>query len=127
VWARIIKNAFAPLFVGRVDYVAGNPPWVAWLNLPNDYRERSGNVWSYYKIFPHKGLQARLGSAKDDISILFTYCCADHYLMNGGRLGFVITQTLFKSKGGGQGFRRFQLGDKEYLSILSVHDTVTYT
>jgi len=34
IWARIIKNAFAPLFIGRVDYVAGNPPWVNWESLP---------------------------------------------------------------------------------------------
>ena len=39
IWARIIKNAFAPLFIGRVDYVAGNPPWVNWEHLPNDYRQ----------------------------------------------------------------------------------------
>jgi hypothetical protein len=26
IWARIIKNAFAPYFVGKVDFVAGNPP-----------------------------------------------------------------------------------------------------
>ncbi len=25
VWARIIKNAFAPLFTGPVDYIVGNP------------------------------------------------------------------------------------------------------
>src|SRR5260370_10186811 len=34
IWARIIKNNFAPLFVGKVDYVAGNPPWVTWESLP---------------------------------------------------------------------------------------------
>ena len=34
IWARIIKNGFAPLFIGQVDYVAGNPPWVVWDNLP---------------------------------------------------------------------------------------------
>jgi SAM-dependent methyltransferase len=125
IWARIIKNNFAPLFVGRVDYVAGNPPWIAWLNLPNDYRQGTAFLWERYKIFPHKGLQARLGSAKDDISILFTYVCADSFLPTGGQLGFVITQTLFKSKGGGQGFRRFQIGDKEYLEVRKVHDMVS--
>ena len=36
IWARIIKNNFAPLFVGRVDYVAGNPPWINWENLPQN-------------------------------------------------------------------------------------------
>lgn len=40
IWARIIKNAFAPLFIEKVDYVAGNPPWVNWNNLPEDYREQ---------------------------------------------------------------------------------------
>jgi N-6 DNA Methylase len=124
IWARIIKNNFAPLFVGRVDYVAGNPPWIAWLNLPNDYRQGTAFLWEHYKIFPHKGLQARLGSAKDDISILFTYVCSDSFLSTGGQLGFVITQTLFKSKGGGQGFRRFQIGDDEYLQVQKVHDMV---
>jgi hypothetical protein len=34
VWARIIKNAFAPLFIRRADYIAGNPPWVNWESLP---------------------------------------------------------------------------------------------
>ncbi|MCK4314890.1 MAG: SAM-dependent DNA methyltransferase [Anaerolineae bacterium] len=28
LWARIIKNAFAPVFLERFDYVVGNPPWV---------------------------------------------------------------------------------------------------
>ena len=40
VWARIIKNAFAPLFVGKVDYVAGNPPWVNWESLPQELLSR---------------------------------------------------------------------------------------
>ncbi len=38
IGARIIKNAFAPLFTSKVDYVAGNPPWVNWEYLPEDYR-----------------------------------------------------------------------------------------
>jgi hypothetical protein len=37
-------------------------------------------------------------------------------------LGFVITQTLFKTKGAGDGFRRFQLGDGEPFQALQVDD-----
>ena len=40
-----------------------------------------------------------------------TYVAMDHYLNAGKSLGFVITQTVFHSKGGGEGFRRFSLGD----------------
>ena len=122
IWARIIKNAFAPLFVGQFDYVAGNPPWVNWYNLPDHYRQSTAYLWGKYGLFPHKGLRARLGGAMDDISVLMTYASADNYLKSSGRLGFIVTQTVFKSEGGGRGFRRFKLGDEEPLRVLHVDD-----
>jgi SAM-dependent methyltransferase len=122
IWARIVKNAFAPLFQGRFDYVAGNPPWVNWENLPGAYREATAPLWRRYGLFPHTGLRARLGTAKDDISILMTYASADAFLNSAGKLGFVITQTVFKTPGGGAGFRRFRIGDSEPLGPLHVDD-----
>ena len=125
VWARIIKNSFAPLFIGPVDYVAGNPPWVNWENLPTEYRDSMAPLWQQYDLFRHKGIKARLGGAKDDLSVLMTYVAHDTYLKEKGRLGFVITQTVFKTKGGGEGFRSFtyQKGDKNIcLKVLSVDD-----
>jgi hypothetical protein len=122
VWARIIKNAFAPLFIGKVDYVAGNPPWVNWRNLPSDYRSEMIPVWEKYGLFTQKGLKARLGSAMDDISVLMTYVSGNEYLCEGGRLGFVLTQTLLQSAGGGQGFRQFSLPAGKFLKVESVHD-----
>jgi len=122
IWARIIKNAFAPLFQGQFDFVAGNPPWVNWANLPADYRQESAPLWQDYELFPHTGLKARLGSAMDDIAVLMLYVAADKYLRATGRLGFVITQTLFKTEGGGAGFRRFQLGSREPIRVLSLDD-----
>jgi len=116
IWARIIKNAFAPLFVDSLDFVVGNPPWVNWESLPQEYRDKTVNIWKKYDLFEHTGLRARLGSAKDDISVLMTYVAIDKYLKNKGRLCIVITQTLFKTVGGGEGFRRFRLGKKVHLS-----------
>jgi hypothetical protein len=49
----------------------------------------------------------------------------DNYLSEGGHLGFVITQTVFKTKGGGEGFRTFEYKygvKKWFLSPKSVHD-----
>ncbi|MDW8309171.1 MAG: N-6 DNA methylase, partial [Verrucomicrobiales bacterium] len=122
IWARIIKNAFAPLFQGQFDRIAGNPPWINWSNLPDEYRHRSADVWTRYRLFEHKGLRARTGAALDDISILMLYVAADRYLKPRGKLGFVITQTVFKTEGGGEGFRRLQLGDREPLKVLQVDD-----
>jgi hypothetical protein len=125
IWARIIKNAFAPLFIDKVDYVAGNPPWINWENLPNNYRQSTASLWQEYDLFRHKGYKAKLGGGKDDVSILMTYVAHDAFLSEGGHLGFVITQSLFKTVGGGEGFRSFEYeteGTKWYLSPVTVHD-----
>jgi len=123
IWARIIKNAFAPLFVGQFDFIVGNPPWVNWEALPQEYRDKTAYIWKQYDLFEHTGLRARLGSAKDDISVLMTYVAIDKYLKDKGKLCIVITQTLFKTVGGGEGFRRFRLGKKGTpFKVLQVDD-----
>ena len=125
VWARIIKNAFAPLFVGQFDFIAGNPPWVNWESLPQQYRDVTAPIWQRYNLFEQKGLRARLGSAKDDISVLMTYVAIDKYLKDRGKLCFVITQSLFKTVGGGEGFRCFRLGKQGVnFKIMQVDDMV---
>ena len=123
VWARIIKNAFAPLFIGKVDYVAGNPPWVRWGYLPREYREATMHLWHEYGLFSLRGYEARLGSGEKDLSQLFVYSSLDNYLRRHGKLGFVITQTVFKAKGQAEGFRKFRLREGgEPFRITRVDD-----
>jgi hypothetical protein len=109
VWALIIKNAFAPLFVGRVDYVAGNPPWVNWDSLPGHYRDATKPLWFKNKLFTLSGTAGKLGGGKKDISMLFVYEAIRNYLNPNGRLGYVITESIFKTEGAADGFRQFQL------------------
>lgn len=128
VWARIIKNAFAPLFVGKVDFVVGNPPWVNWESLPSEYRQATKPLWVRFGLFSLKGMAARLGGGKKDLSMLFVYQSFDSYLSNTGVLGFVITQTLFKTREAGEGFRRFVFqrdGKNVYIVPVRVID-MTY-
>lgn len=124
IWAGIIKNFFAPSFLSQFDFIIGNPPWVNWENLPETYRESIKKYWSVYayNLFRIKGLQARLGSAHDDICVLLTYIVADIFLKFGGKIGFVLPQTLFKSKGGGDGFRGLRIKDNFSFSIIAVDD-----
>jgi hypothetical protein len=112
-----------PLFLGRFDYVAGNPPWINWESLPPDYREKSVPLWQKYGLFVHSGMDTILGKGKKDISTLMAYVAADRYLKDGGKLGFLITQSVWKTAGAGQGFRRFRLGqDGAHLRVLHVDD-----
>jgi len=126
IWARVIRNAFAPLTCGLFDYVLGNPPWVNWQSLSPDYRAATQKLWTGYGLFSLHGHAARLGGGKKDISALMLYRSADAYLVSGGYLAFLLTQTLFKSKGAGDGFRRFRLGDQARLRVEVVHDLTKY-
>jgi methylase of polypeptide subunit release factors len=75
----------------RYDYIAGNPPWVNWRHLNAAYRARIAHLWEHYKLVP----RGRLGGAMDDLSILFTYLCADRLLAPSGRMALVLSRTLF--------------------------------
>ena len=125
IWARFLKNAFAPMFAGKFDFVVGNPPWIRWDYLSQEYRNATLQLWKDYGLFSLKGFQTRLGGGKKDFSMLFVYASADYYLKDGAKLGFLITQEVLKAKGAGEGFRRFQLGDQKYLKVLKAHDLVS--
>ena len=131
IWTRILKNSFAPLLQDKFDFVAGNPPWVNWESLPENYRNGTKEMWKDYKLFTLSGMEARLGGGKKDISILFAYRCMDRYLKDGGNFAFLITQSVFKTKGAGEGFRRFKIRERKKgkiketpVRVVKVHDLV---
>jgi SAM-dependent methyltransferase len=129
LWARLLKNNFAPLTVGQFDYIVGNPPWVNWEHLPDRYRRSIAPLWKRYGIYETEGLKTILGPSKKDISMLMTFTVTDGLLRAGGKLGFVITQSVFKTAGAGQGFRQFRIpqpNDKFVpLKVLHVDDMVS--
>jgi hypothetical protein len=61
LWARLLKNAFAPVLVGEFDFVVGNPPWVRWGYLSSEYKEATKRLWFDYGLFSLKGGEAQLG------------------------------------------------------------------
>jgi hypothetical protein len=126
IWALIIKNSFAPLFTSPVDYIVGNPPWVNWESLPENYRRDTEPVWTHYGLSgsASKGNRQASVKAKTDVAFLMTYVATDVYLKAKGKLGFVITQTGFQSELGGRAFRRFKLPAGDALGLVAVDDMV---
>jgi methylase of polypeptide subunit release factors len=125
IWLRLLKNSFAPLFTGEFDYVVGNPPWINWSDLPNEYRNKTKVLWGKYGLLG-KIKSARLGAAERDMAMLFTCTSIDKYLRKGGNFGFLITQSVFKSMAG-EGFRKFVIPTKEgptRFRVIRVHDFV---
>lgn len=108
--------------LGEFEYVVGNPPWVNWQTLSEDYRQQTRHVWEQYGLFAHSGMDAILGKGKKDLSLLLTLRSADQYLKHGGKLGFILTEAALKTGGASAGFRRFLLPGDVPLRVLQVDD-----
>ena len=129
IWTSIIRNAFAPLLKGKFDYVVGNPPWINWESLPEEYRERSKDLWGQYGLLKGKG--RGMGRVKREIANLFVTRCLDRFVEDDGRLAFLLPFTVFKTQAGA-GFREFLTNGKSVspsnkveCKILRIHDLVT--
>ncbi|MEM4635437.1 MAG: N-6 DNA methylase, partial [Candidatus Nitrosocaldus sp.] len=122
IWIGIIRNAFAPLLKGEFDYVVGNPPWINWESLPEEYRESSRYLWDRYKLLGIRGKTA-LGKVKRDLSMLFLIRSLDIYLKDNedSKLAFLLPFTLFKTQAGA-GFRNYIARN---TIIECIHDMVT--
>lgn len=90
-----------------VDYIVGNPPWVNWEYLPEEYKNKTKQVWQDYKLYTGKGLDSNF--LKEDISTLITYCVIDKFLKNNGKLGFLLKESLIKSARQAKAFRNFHI------------------
>jgi len=125
IWVKIIQNSFAPLLFSNFDFVIGNPPWIKWEFLSEDYKKKLGVLYLHiYKLYSYKGMKAGMGFAHDDISIVFTYVCMDKYLKTGGKLSFILKQTLYKGIAGRE-FRKFSIEKKDSttpVKVYKIHD-----
>lgn len=120
IWWEIIRNGFAPTLQEPFDFVVGNPPWVSWETLAEEYRVANQDQWDLYRLNPDLGVGRRQASSRVrlDLAMLFVAHSTAAYLRNSGRLGFVITITPFHSELGGRGFRRaFRPSDASYAFV----------
>jgi len=124
MWWNMLTNAFAPALQGKFDFVVGNPPWVSWETLPEKYRRENDEHWIRYHLRPDAPLNRRQASSNVpvDLSMLFVARCMDTYLDDGGKLGFVITWTIFQSELAGRGFRKRHLPPDSSYSFVHIDD-----
>lgn len=120
VRSRLLRDAGQVRALPQSDLVVGNPPWVNWEYLPAEYRQSSRHLWRDYQLFDAAGRERSF--SKEDISVLVTCIAMDRLLKDGGVLGFVIRQGVFKSARNGAGFRRFLLRGRTPVRALRVDD-----
>ncbi|MEM3616626.1 MAG: N-6 DNA methylase [Candidatus Bathyarchaeia archaeon] len=128
IWCDIIINQFATLFQSKFDFVIGNPPWVNWEFLDDEYQKHLMRINDEYGLYFTKGLESRLGKVKRDISAIFFYVCSDVYLKEKGTIAFLIKPMYQVPMG--RGFRNFNRETKDVkieklktpLKVLLVED-----
>jgi hypothetical protein len=118
IWCRIVKNNFSPKSFKDVDYIVGNPPWVRWSRLPETYRKRVKRFCDYYSLVSGRSYT---GGIESDISTVLTFSAIDHWLRIGGRIGFLITSTVFKSDSA-RGFRLGRLPNSSGVRVEQIED-----
>ena len=93
------------VIIPRVQFIAGNPPWLKASRLP------PGEAEALRPLCRSLGLTANtryVGGIEIDLSALVTHAVLERWLKPGGRLGFYLTGSLLATAAG-RGFRRFDL------------------
>jgi len=136
IWARLVENFFAPLFTRRFDFVIGNPPWVAPVHVPKEYRD------SVYQLVAASGFlrpyipklavaTARFPGAEEQYAacLPFVHLALDRYLKPGGKCAFLLTSSLIRLLHSG-GWRAKMLDVKleklvDMTLITDIHEEAT--
>lgn len=127
MWVRWTKNRLSSTPTRNYDFVVGNPSWVKWSQLPEKYREAVKSFWKNYGLFSS---DRYFGGVESDIALVLTHSAIDKWLKLNGKIGYLITQTVWKSESA-EGFRMFtipgEMWDKKDVpfKITEVHDMVS--
>ncbi|MFC6724379.1 N-6 DNA methylase [Halobium palmae] len=104
-----------------VDHLVGNPPWITWGNLSESVRDAWREQYvERLDLLPHRGVEARLGHANDDVSVPFVWACVHRYLDEGGDASFVLKRGITKGPAGR--LLRTQRVDSRPIAVRHVHD-----
>lgn len=119
IWCAILADRFAAGAIPPSTHVCGNPPWVKWSNLPEEYTRTIQSQCKQLGVFSK---DKWVGGIEADISTVVTYQAIYHYLAPSGCLGFFLPGSVFTTPSSA-GFRKFSVGpDPVECKVLLVED-----
>lgn len=123
VWAHVIEQSFAPRVLEPVDIVVGNPPWISWKHLPQEWRDRSAGTWSKWGLWQEKRRGG--GTPMGDISTLLAARSLATYAPSG-IVALLLPQGVLLNDPGGRPFRKCVLAQsttiEQHFKPLHVDD-----
>ncbi|MGN7190487.1 Eco57I restriction-modification methylase domain-containing protein [Curtobacterium sp. SAFR-003] len=118
IWPRIIADFLTTGAIGRFDVVVGNPPWIDWKNLPENYRKSLVELCVERDIFSGDGVT---GGINLNVCALIALTAAENWMSPTGALAMLMPDTLLFQQSY-EGFRRLKTGpsgSRIYLAKLT--------
>ncbi|HCY8633682.1 TPA: hypothetical protein O2A75_002818 [Staphylococcus aureus] len=103
IWLRIIANFLKAQSIKNVDIVVGNPPWVKWEYLPQNYANKIKSISLERHLFSG---QTYMGAISLNICALIAHVNASYRLQKNGILAFLMPKTMM-TQDSYEGFRNF--------------------
>ncbi|MGU3500876.1 ribonuclease H-like domain-containing protein [Mycobacterium sp. C31M] len=93
IWSYYVRNVSRPAWLAReenrVDCLVGNPPWLSYRFMTKEM-QKEFKALSKARGFWHKASTA----TQQDLAGVFVACAVERYLKTGGRLGFVVPNSV---------------------------------
>ncbi|WP_435373756.1 hypothetical protein WKW47_01395 [Staphylococcus nepalensis] len=103
IWLRIISNFLKAGSIKDLNIVIGNPPWVKWEYLPQNYAEKIKSISLERHLFSG---QTYMGAISLNICALISHVNASYRLNKDGILAFLMPKTMM-TQDSYEGFRNF--------------------
>jgi len=113
IWVNIIKQFYKSSKIREVDLIIGNPPWISWIDLPQNYRERIKLLDNIKSIF---GISRNIGGNNLNVCALMANLISSQKLNQFGCLAFIMPKSLLFNSSY-EGFRPFYLQNKNRLYL----------
>lgn len=108
IWLFIFMNYLKTFALAPFDLVIGNPPWVRWAVLPEEYRNKIKSKLRVEGIFSR---DTNYGGVDLNICALITHRAVDTLVKDNGYLAFIFPKGVLKNKSY-EGFRNWTYNSK---------------
>ena len=118
IWVRITSNFMLIARIKEIDLILGNPPWVKWEFLPQNYALKIKELCIDKKLFSG---QSYMGAISLNLCALIANVTADNWLTNDGILAFLMPKTIM-TQDSYAGFRNFHLKNSSRMYLTEIDD-----
>lgn len=118
IWIRIASNFMLIARIKNIDLIIGNPPWVKWEYLPQNYAEKIKSLCIDRHLFSG---QTYMGAIALNLCALIANVTSDAWLTDDGILAFLMPKTIM-TQDSYAGFRKFYLSDGSRMYLKEVDD-----